>query len=179
MGIETLEDQLRTYLKNFADIMPKRQGFKYSGFESYYLANGHMYQREPYTRDERIAIMAMMTKMHFSPVIKQCFYNAQTMMSYGFSYAEGYVVSDDLPIPIHHGWNVLNGKPVDLTLQRGRVRKTANPKTLLERASYNLEHFLYFGVEFPRETIMSIWRSEEIARPVVDDWKNGFPLLKE
>jgi len=174
-----LDENLLSYLKQVSSIYPKRPGYKYRGFEGYYLAKGRPYPYSPYTADEVKAIVRGIAEAGFAPSIKQCFYNAQKLAAFGaFGYAEGYVLADDLPIALHHAWAVYNGKPVDVTMRRGSDPQTKDPTKLLIRASQNLARAAYYGVEFPKKTFIAIWHKEGNARAVVDDWKRGFPLMR-
>jgi hypothetical protein len=175
-----LEEDLVSYLTNVSSIAPRRPGFRFTSYEDFYLAHGHPYPSESFTEDEVSGLYVQLAKHRFEPQIKQCFYNAQNLALFcGLGYAEGYIATDDMPIPLHHGWAVYKGKPVDFTIRRGNDKTTSNPKKLIERASANLSRAVYYGIEFPLETIKKIWVTEGIARPVIDDWKNGFPLLRE
>lgn len=52
--------------------------------------------------------------------IKQCFLNSTHQALYGgdkYRYFEGFVMRPDIPILIHHAWNVVNDVVLDLTLR--------------------------------------------------------------
>jgi hypothetical protein len=86
--------------------------------------------------------------------IGECFRNAfLTMMRTGLQYAEGYAVVGS-KIPVLHAWNVdAEGSVVDSTWEPvGSV---------------------YFGIIVP----LSIVRRAKTA--VLDDWENGWPVLRE
>lgn len=174
-----LNANLIHYLKQVSAMMPKRPGYKYRGFEGFYLAKGHQYPHAPYTEAEAKAIVNGIAETSFVPAIKQCFFNAQKLAALGgFGYAEGYVLTDDLPIPIHHAWAVYHGKPVDVTIRRGEDKMTKDPVKLLVRASQNVVRAAYYGVEFQKAKFLAVWHEEGTARAMVDDWKHGFPLLR-
>lgn len=172
------------YLKQVAGIMPVRPGHKYSSFEGFYLDKGHLYSHRPYTKSDSQAIMRGIVGAgggSFNPKIKECFYNAQQLALSRpdtFSYAEGFAYPENLPIAVHHAWAVYKDKPVDVTLRVEHGDSTADPMKLLRRASLNLRRVAYYGVEFPTNMIWNVWQSERAARPMLDDPKHGFPLLK-
>jgi len=174
-----LDKNLVHYLKSASAMMPKRPGYKYTGMEGFYLAKGRLYPHAPYTEAEAKAIVRGISETAIVPAIKQCFFNAQKLAAFGaFGYAEGYVLTDDLPIPLHHAWAVYRGKPVDVTIRRGEDKTTKDPMKLLVRASQNVVRAAYYGVEFPKSKFLAVWSEEGTARAMVDDWKHGFPLLR-
>jgi hypothetical protein len=86
---------------------------------------------------------------------KRCFRNAYMMAcEHGLRYMEGYALGQFLPV--HHAWNLdEHGRVIDTTdcWQDGSE---------------------YIGVQFSIEQVAA---SSEGS--VLDDWKNGFPILKE
>ena len=86
--------------------------------------------------------------------IGECFRNAfLTMMRTGLQYAEGYAVVSS-KIPVLHAWNVdAEGSVIDST--------------------WEPVGSAYFGIVLP----LSIVRGAKTS--VLDDWENGWPLLRE
>jgi hypothetical protein len=176
--VRQIDESLIGYLKQMAGFMPKRSGWKYSGFEDFYLKRGHLFPHAPYTDAEARAIPRKLAGQGDIPKQKECFLNAQRLAAHGdFGYAEGYVLVEGMPLAIHHAWAVLKGKPVDITLRDGAL-DTRDPVKLLERASRNLSRAAYYGVAFRRASFLRVWYTEKMARAVVDDYKRGFPLLR-
>jgi hypothetical protein len=81
--------------------------------------------------------------------IRQCYKNAWMISSYGIRYFEGFVWSERVPIPIEHGWGVLDGKVIDPTLAikvKGNDDRFGNE---------------YYGIEFPKKTIDDlVWKNK-------------------
>ena len=86
--------------------------------------------------------------------VGECFRNAfLTMMRTGLQYAEGYAVLGS-KTPVLHAWNVdAEGSVIDST--------------------WEPVGSIYFGVIFP----VSIVRGAKTS--VLDDWENGWPVLRE
>lgn len=177
--MRALDRDLIGFLKQLSSIMPIKPGFKYAGFEDFYLKRGHLYPTAPYTGPEARAILDRLTHVTEAPAQKQCFYNAQKLAAHGdFGYAEGYVAKEGLPIALHHAWATYRGKPVDITLRDLDDPNTKDPVKLLARAAKNLTRAAYYGLAFPRAAFLRVWHTEGTARAVIEDWKRGFPLLR-
>ena len=174
-----LDKDLVGFLKQLSSFMPIRPGFKYSGFEDFYLKRGHLFPHAPFTGPEAREIMRKLSTSGITPQQGQCFLNAQTLAAHGeFGYAEGYVLREGLPLAIHHAWATYKGKPVDVTLRDRDEKTTRDPAKLLARASANLARAAYYGVEFRRASFLRVWHTEGVARAVIEDYKRGFPLLR-
>jgi len=77
--------------------------------------------------------------------MKQCYHNTQLATSfYGgreetdFEYVEGYMISDEVPVPIQHAWIELDGTVAELTLPQDRQED---------------EKWVYLGVAFDAQTV--------------------------
>jgi len=175
-----LDKDLIGFLKQLSKIHPKRPGWKYNSFEEFYLAQGHLYPHAPFTPLEEKFLFRQFLELQDAPRQKQCFFNAQKLAATGaLGYAEGYVLSEGLPLALHHAWAVYNGKPVDVTIRRGDdTADTIGPKKLLARASANLSRCAYYGVAFKRASFLRVWHTEGVARSVIEDYKANFPLLR-
>ena len=105
----TLHDDLREYLASMAGAMKQLRGDRtpYTGLEDFVLREGidmHLTATKPKGR---------------KGTPKACFSNAarKVIGNGAFSYAEGFMLSPDLPIAIHHAWCVTpEGTVVDPTL---------------------------------------------------------------
>jgi len=178
--MRVLDKNLISFMKQLAAIHPKRPGFKFSCFEDYYLKKGHLYPHAPFTPAEEKFLFNRFLELGEPPRQKQCFYNAQKLAATGdLGYAEGYVLTEGLPLALHHAWAVYKGKPVDVTIRRGDdTADTRVPAKLLARASANLSRCAYYGVAFPRAAFLRVWHTEGIARAVIEDFRRNFPLLR-
>lgn len=83
-------------------------------------------------------------KRERAPASGECFQNAKRFCldCADARYFEGFVLIAGMPM--HHAWNVLDGKVVDFTYE------AADQKTFLERGYRESLDPIYFGVEVPR-----------------------------
>lgn len=86
--------------------------------------------------------------------IKQCFYNSQMLIGGNpqIQYVEGYVMKEPLPIAIHHAWNTLNGKVIDLTMRHPIGEGRADFYGCRVIGTWT-DRRGYLGVEIPREEV--------------------------
>lgn len=150
--------------------MPKPEGFHYTGGEDFLLQHGRSYESQPFTEEELkfLEELAGRTCMYR---MKECFFNAQDLAqtSPKIKYIEGYLYSGILPI--EHAWNTLNGKVIDFTMYHAN-----NDKPILGTIPDNWE---YFGASIPTSAATSLWTEHEMATPLITNYLQGFPLLKE
>lgn len=117
--------------KQFANV---GKPYLYRSMYQWVLENGLPFDPQPLTKREWELVEKHVT--HNMP--QQCFANCQesilgplflqiTDIARGrmgvispFDYVEGYVISTEVPIPIHHAWLLLRGKVVDPTLRSRR-----------------------------------------------------------
>ena len=144
--------------------------FVYENPEDFVLQHGKHFVSEPMTQEEMtfLKTLAARTK-HYK--MKQCFYNAQSLahISSQIKYIEGYLLSS--LFPIQHAWNSLNGKVLDFTISHANK---GNP--VLGEIPQGWD---YFGVELSTPMIMKYWRETETSGPLIDNWQQKFPLLKQ
>lgn len=126
-----IEEYLKT-IKELKGEAPK--GFFYNSAEDFLLQNGKYYEYKPKPRE-----------IHYGE--KQlCYMNAYRLASIGYTYVEGYAMSDNLPMPIQHAWVLdKDGKVIDNTW---RKKWLDNPK--------------YFGVAMPIRFVESIMLRTEV-----------------
>jgi hypothetical protein len=115
-------DELRERLMMLGGHYPKDNMYKLVA------ETGESFYSEPLSYEEREFVEQLVERTPCDFEAKQCFHNSQyslyTMFPYmqsihpswELSYIEGFVMYKDMPFPIHHGWLLLNGKVVDLTL---------------------------------------------------------------
>jgi hypothetical protein len=163
-----LEEMLRQFATFARSYVPPE--WKYSSPQDFYYREGGSFSSETYTAEERRILTRIFS--HSRPYeIQKCFYNAQdlAMNNRNLDYAEGYVLRFDGPINIHHGWAVLNGKPVDVTLRPLGEKTTCDPEKLLERASRNMGENAYWGIIIPVDDVRKTWLRTKLAMPVLED----------
>lgn len=102
---------------------------------------------------------------------KQCFFNGQVLARGNpqVAYYEGYAMKEGLGFPILHGWNVVNGKVVDLTW-RDEGGRRAHGTFPAGRE--------YLGVSVNKASILEMWLSTGSSISHLDNWEEGWPLLR-
>ena len=95
--------------------------------------HGMPFESEPLTHDEMRWLFETLDAEGSRYPIKQCFSNSQLVLLHAdvwgdsrheLVYAEGYAQS---VIPVHHGWLLLNGKVIDLTMRLSGPLKRTSP----------------------------------------------------
>jgi len=78
------------------------------------LREGQFFSKDKILRDLPPLVMT-------KPKRKQCYYNSQlaAIENDDLEYYEGWAISDGIPIPLSHGFNVLDRKVVDYTWKNG------------------------------------------------------------
>ena len=153
------------YLKGMQEMRAKfagTNGLAYTSMEDFLLKHGTRYLPQPLTDEELKAVKELIGKGgHFEA--KQCFYNSGTLSASSvgtLQYVEGYCMSDRIPIPIHHAWNAINGKVIDVTykhLNDGKPILGVFP-----------EDWIYFGTPFSRKSIVKIWSRTGCSYAMLD-----------
>lgn len=134
------------------------------GFFEKLREHGTLFTEKAISEDiEEIAGSLKITK----PEVKQCFMNSQKMSIYNsdIEYWEGYWITEDLDIPVHHAWNVHKGKLIDTTAEvlYDRLRYvTQKDGSVLDTGGYGKTKAQYFGVRIPGELIRSVILGEEV-----------------
>ena len=108
------------------------------------LANGQYYDRDLEKTNE------LKEQAYYEPQLKQCYHNALMMGSEGLTYCEGWMVGEQIPIPISHAWNILDNQVIDFT------------STLWGRDD---ETRIYFGVVIPQEFVMQQMMETGVSGP--------------
>lgn len=171
---------------------PTKHGYAYVCFEDLVAQRGREYTPAALTRDEwkvltDAAKVALKALHHRDFPIKACWANSQMLVlcdrTRQLRYAEGYVFGDVI-IPVLHGWVVLNGKLIDVTLrarQDEELRTRPYPrKKWPDRAigTWRAPRE-YVGIEFePTQLDEHLGRHTLAGYSMIDDWTNDFPLLR-
>jgi hypothetical protein len=75
--------------------------------------------------------------LYIKPRKKECYRNSIVMaISSGLDYYQGYCLTEGIPFPMEHAFNVENGKVVDITATKFKIKVTE-----------------WFGVKIPVEII--------------------------
>lgn len=115
--------------------------------EGYVMQKGKNFSLMPLTPAQEEKLNKALTILR--PVYhKQCFWNSMQlwMIDNSFKYCEGYA---QFIIPVHHAWNSIAGKVVDITTEYGRLspglKRAGFSEIKLGRSSRGSE---YFGIQF-------------------------------
>ena len=145
----------------------KMKGMAYGGPADFILKHGKQYESAELTPEE-MDILKDVLQRQCNYKVKQCFYNAQSIGLAGIiGYCEGY--ADSLGLPMEHAWNTINGKVIDMTWRFGNGGK---PVLGIIPAGWE-----YYGVELPANIVRKQWSKGE-SQPLITNWEDGFPLLK-
>lgn len=150
---------------------------QYSCFEDYVANHGVTYEREPLTRDERAYVREVIRRsggLRMHP-IKQCFGNAQLLLTRDYehrlTYVEGFAFSI---IPVLHGWLDLDGKVIDTTLRQDR---NAGGRLANRVLGTWRDERQYHGVHFSREYVLQKILDRRFFGTLIDDYWKHWPLL--
>jgi hypothetical protein len=159
-------------------------GFNYSSFEEYVLEHGHLLESSDLDEEETELTLEVLRSAAARGVdvheFKQCFANSQSFVLEGdtdeFTYYEGFAIGR-APIPVHHGWVVINGKVIDLTWH---LEEPASRVLLPGRPVGELpKNWAYWG--FPVENLEYV-RARVLGRGMIgsllDDWEGNYPLMR-
>jgi hypothetical protein len=159
---QTNEDAVREYLGNHASFRALggvTLGPTYFGPEDLLIDRGSAWTEEKgsakLTVNEAESLYRAVDMARGRFQIKECFYNSQRLMIHDHSnqieYWEGYALGN-APIPVHHGWNVINGKVVDLTL---RMKSPRSKGRLRNRVIGVVPTgWVYIGIQITQEKIL-------------------------
>ncbi len=152
-----------------------RDDDRYHCTYDYVQDRGVDFESAPLTEEERNIVDQAARRTGISYAHKECFYNAQLMSitSKHLMYVEGY--ANAALIPVLHGWLTINGKVVDMTW---RWQDRADGPNFSNRIYGVLPPgYAYIGVEMDQDAMRVQLLETGIARSMIDDWKNGFPLV--
>ena len=131
---------------------------------------------EALTKDELKLLRAAVRRKRLP--IKMCYGNSQYALLYDTSgaleYYEGFCSTGFFPFM--HGWLVLNGKVIDLTLpaDREKPRGLGLKNRILGKIPAHTE---YLGVPCTKEESRAATIENEYFGPLLDDYGRGWPLL--
>lgn len=178
--------QLKDYLEKLSEFIRnskmKTKDYYYQSFEEFVLKNGQEFKSQKLTEEERKIVMGIIDRNFLDCKVKECYKNAQLLAieSDGkIQYVEGFAFG---VIPIPHAWNLINGKVIDLTwcndgnlIEKDRMRRNKRKENIILGEFYKEE---YFGVIFSIEEIRKNMLKKEMFTSIIDNWEEGYPLLK-
>ena len=195
MSITNPTDIIRQYLKQmglmdaycFRSNNPDMyRHFNYHCLADYVLDRGAAFDSAMLTTEERAVVFsaAKQCGILFEP--KQCFHNAMMLTMFDgtntIEFCEGYALTGS-GMAVHHAWNVINGKVVDLTrsLREEAVDEflagTPPQADLLDRVMGEYPAtWGYLGVCFNRNQVQTYMTKNEQTGSLIHDHSRGFPL---
>lgn len=117
---------------------------------------------------------------------KECYSNSQIFMLYydnmdfglDVRYYEGYVFLEGLDLPIAHGWLMVNGKILDLTLRQDEYNsKIESFEDLILGEIPN--GYIYVGLEIPTEFILDRMNNDMVAYTVLHDYPRSIKTIEQ
>ena len=157
------------------------EGFKYCCMEEYVNENGVDFPSQELTPEEMAIVFDAVDNSRKRFEQRQCYYNAQMLVLSDYTdtlvYHEGWAFGRAI-IAVQHGGAEINGKVVDLTWRLDQpMRKKGRLK---DRVIGVLpEGFEYVGVPFPEKDVLRhLMVKRGWAGSLIDDWENGWPLLR-
>lgn len=185
---------IEAYLSQMEDFMTMQVGEPVMGrthhtFAGWVADHGQFHESQPLTDDEMRWLFELLDDEGSRYAIKECFYNSQKVLLYAdawgwldgehtLEYAEGFAQSI---IPVQHGWLLLNGKVIDLTMRlRKPLKRTSRVKAarLRNRVLGEFpESRAYYGTVFPVESVRAFMRRTGTLGSLIDDWQSDFPIL--
>ena|ERR1035437_5974250 len=143
----------------------------YSSIFDFILQEGHFYKPKKLSSAETVIVKEAISGIKFKPEQKDCFYNAQLLVLrdryHMLKYVEGFATNDVMPVL--HAWCEIQGNAVDITWKDDNQF----------RLGMFSEKNSYYGVVLPTDKIRERVSEKETTDSLIDDRKNGFPLLKD
>jgi len=159
---------VRGYLEQWAHLIGEKS------LPGYVLRKGKAYAPADLTDSELEIVMSAALRSGKQYRMKECFYNSQMLVMSDHTdqikYVEGYGLRI---IPTLHAWCTINGKVVDLTWRTDAVEVRRFDNRFWGRFDGE-----YFGVEIDKAYIARIMVKDRVAKSLLDDVENGWPLLQ-
>lgn len=150
--------------------------FELQSFDEAYLKLGSLFLRDPFSKDERRALLKVLPLLNFNPKLKECYYNATHMArNCMLEFAEGKATS---LIPVDHAWCVFEGRAVDVTWRHRDDRARTSPRQLMKRIERNIAESVYWGFCVPERWLWGHHLRTGVYSPAVDDPPN-YEILKQ
>lgn len=128
---------------------------------------GEFFSTEKWTEEEQELIDSLYSQLKQSIKPSQCFSNSQLIIicdtSNKIKYHEGFFLAD-MGFPILHGWNSLNGKLLDFTLQyNGRIKFSDKS---------------HIGIEVDKTWVLDRFNNKKDSTSYIENYEDGLPALK-
>lgn len=157
--------------------------WRYASLEGLVLAEGRDFASAPLTAEQHRYVRATLARDSGKYPWKACFATAQRVKLWSdpdsrLDYYEGWAASG--PIPVHHGWLVLdNERVIDLTWRKTGLAKVRLPLERTRIFGAFPEGWEYRGVlAASREQIRDRVAQRQEWSSFLDDWRDGYPMLR-
>ncbi len=154
---------IRAWLEAWGPRAPRTtpEGWHYPNRETFVLRHGQAFDPVPLSMEQQAYARACVERAGVKPTMGQCYVNSRQTMERGdveqrLAYVEGFCGKGT-----HHGWLLLDGLVLDLTLRSLQVGLALHvPKALKWLGAPDRAERVYFGVPMAREGVPAeIWRS--------------------
>lgn len=178
--------QPRNFLIDFTKLMGKMTPPMFTAI----IDNGIEFKSSPLTDSELedLELLVEYTSEMCDFLQKECFHNAQMLirteeeiksdLTHDIQYFEGYFIRDGLLIPVHHGWVVINGKVVDLTIQQEDLQAPLDGFENRTVGEFS-DSVGYIGIEIDKQDILDRIEAASETHTILDDWNPKFRHLKD
>ena len=172
--------ELETILRAYAETFPKSPR-KAENTYGYVLRKGKPAESSTPLTDEQMDYLLELAGCEDMEA-KQCYYNASVLLLRDFGakrlkYYEGYMLLEGLTFPILHAWLELDGKLVDVTLQR--LDSEDRLEDLSDRVLGVIPpHLQYYGVPIDSQLLLDNLLEKEVSFSIIDNYDDHWPLLK-
>jgi len=188
MSSKATVNGLRSHLETVGKFMltnghgapPK--GWRYGSMYEMISAEGYAFPQKPLTAAQETVVRKVLGRYlrHMKPKIRQCYCNAailaQTGQAEGFAYFEGYAAG---VFPVNHAWVGFEGKAIDVTWRELEDDRPATLETVLSRVRKNALKCAYMGIQVTLAHLRKMQIRDKCYSSALDDWRHGWPLLKE
>ena len=195
---DSLEQHLTFFSEGMKNLQGLKTGYAYASLYEYALAKGRSMESRALSPEQKRYLVKVLRREGGRYPMKECFSNSQRVFlcedlcedfrKRRLAYYEGYATSGMMPVL--HGWLVLDGECViDLTWRR---REGSNDEDNLLARPYAKgaitrtrvigkipDGYGYFGLEVAsRDAVLDQMRRTKSWRCFLDNWEEGYPLLR-
>jgi len=176
--INAFRDKLKSYGRSPRDNMYKLIG-----------ETGIDYHSTKLTSTERKFIEEVVQFSGLECEARMCYHNSQFFLYNALSllprypgievtYIEGYITYTYLPLPIAHGWLLINDKVVDLTITQEEY--DTNIDELEDRVIGRIpEDMIYLGIPIMSEDVVELIESKSETHTILDDFRSSTRHIRQ
>jgi len=164
------ESELLSFLKKLSGEPKKSSGNDEPFYNNQYdiiVQEGEFFSTEKWNEEEQVLIDSLYPRLKKSIKPSQCYYNSQLIIindtSNKIKYHEGFFL-DTAGFPIIHGWNSLNGKLLDFTLQYNGRMKFSDKS--------------HIGIEVDKAWVLDRIQNKKNSISYLDNYEDGFPAIR-